>query len=163
MVGQNAFRRDLFYRLRVVTIQVPPLEARREDINDLVHHFLCKINYELGTSVSKLQSGVMDRLMRHRWAGNVRELENVLVEAVVRARGGIILRDEIEAILSMNRAIPESGLASYSLTNMEKHHIQNTLDLLDWNRTEAARCLEISLPTLRAKINKYGLKPSNYR
>ncbi len=163
MVGREVFRRDLFYRLRVVSIQVPPLEARREDIVDLVHHFLRKINYELGTSVNKLQSGVMDRLMRHRWAGNVRELENVLVEAVVRARGNIILRDDIEAILSTNRAIPKSGLASYSLSNMEKQHIQHTLDQLGWNRTEAARCLEISLPTLRAKINKYGLTPPNQR
>ncbi len=160
MVGRQTFRQDLFYRLRVVTIQVPPLRDRLEDIDDLINHFLQKINLELATSVTRLQTGVKDRLMRHGWQGNVRELENVLVEAVVRARGGVILLDEIEDILSMNQPIPQSGLATYSLTHMERHHIQSTLDQLDWNRTEAARRLEISLPTLRAKIKKYGLAPS---
>jgi two-component system response regulator AtoC len=160
MVGRDAFREDLFYRLRVVTLQVPPLRARLEDIEDLVDHFLQKINLDLKTSVFKLQSGVMDRLMQHPWSGNVRELENVLVEAVVRARGGIILRDEMADILSMKQAIPAHGLDTYSLAHMERHHIQFTLDQLGWNRSEAARRLEISLPTLRAKIKKYGLTPS---
>jgi two-component system, NtrC family, response regulator AtoC len=159
MVGRDSFREDLFYRLRVVTIQVPPLKARLEDIEDLVNHFLQKINLELKTSVFKLQSGVMDRLMRHSWAGNVRELENVLVEAVVRSRGGIILGEEMDDILSMKQAIPTYGLDTYSLAHMERHHIQYTLDQLGWNRSEAARRLKISLPTLRAKIKKYGLTP----
>ena len=105
----------------------------------------------------------MDRLMQHVWAGNVRELENVLVEAVVRARGGVILLDEIEDILSMNQSIPDLGLATYSLSHMEKNHIRSTLDQLGWNRTETARRLKISLPTLRAKIKKYGLTPSSPR
>jgi DNA-binding NtrC family response regulator len=150
----------LFYRLRVVTIQVPPLKSRLEDLEDLVNHFLQKINLELKTAVFKLQSGVLDRLMQHPWAGNVRELENVLVEAVVRARGGIILREEMGDILSMKQAIPTQGLDTYSLAHMEQQHIQFTLDQLGWNRSEAARRLEISLPTLRAKIKKYGLTPS---
>ena len=160
MVGRDTFREDLFYRLRVVTIQVPPLKARLEDIGDLVSHFLQKINLELKTSVFKLQQGVMDCLMQHPWAGNVRELENALVEAVVRSRGGIILRDEMEDILSMKQSIPASGLATYSLAHMEQNYIQFTLDQLGWNRTEASRRLKISLPTLRAKIKKYKLAPS---
>jgi DNA-binding NtrC family response regulator len=159
MVGRDTFREDLFYRLRVVTIQVPPLKARLEDIEDLVNHFLQKINLELKTSVFKLQNGVMDRLMQHPWRGNVRELENVLVEAVVRSRGGIILREEMDDILSMKQALPRYGLNTYSLAHMERHHIQFTLDQLGWNRSQAARRLKISLPTLRAKIKKYGLTP----
>jgi two-component system response regulator AtoC len=87
----------------------------------------------------------------------VRELENVLLEALVRARGSVILLDEIEGILSSSQSVSESGLSTYSLSHMEKEHIRHTLDALAWNRTEVARQLQISLPTLRSKIRKYGL------
>ncbi len=157
MVSQGKFRQDLFFRFRVVTIQVPPLKDRLSDIQDLVNHILRKINLELGTEVSKLQEGVIDCLIKQHWAGNVRELENVLLEAVVRAQGSVILLDEIENILSSNQSIHESGLSTYSLSHMEKEHIQHTLAALRWNRTETARQLEISLPTLRSKIRKYGI------
>ncbi len=157
MVSQGKFRQDLFFRFRVVTIQVPPLRDRLSDVQDLVNHILIKINLELGTEVTKLQDGVIDCLMKQHWAGNVRELENVLLEAVVRARGTVILLDEIENILSSNQSTHESGLSTYSLSHMEKEHIQHTLTALSWNRTEAARQLEISLPTLRSKIRKYGI------
>ncbi len=157
MVAKGTFREDLFYRLRVVSISVPPLRERLEDIRDLATHFLQKINFELGTTVNKLQTGVMQQLMQHPWKGNVRELENVLVEAVVRARGSVILLDEITNILSLNQPIPDSGLDTYSLPHMEKAHIRQTLQTVGWNRSEAARRLQISLPTLRSKIKKYGL------
>lgn len=160
MVNRNQFRQDLFYRLRVVIIQVPPLRDRLADIQDLVNHFLRKINLEMSTDVSKLQDGVIDRLKAHPWTGNIRELENMLTEAVVRARGSVLLLDEIEDILSANRI--ESGVdpRADSLPNMEKEHIQKTLDKLGWRRTEAARQLKITLPTLRSKIRKYGITPS---
>ena len=99
----------------------------------------------------------MDRLMAYPWTGNVRELENVLVEAVVRARGKVILLDEIEKVLSVNHSLPTMGLSSYSLPHMEKDHIQNALTQVRWNRTRASRMLGISLPTLRSKIRKYGI------
>ena len=159
MVSQEKFRHDLFFRLRVVTIQVPSLRDRSSDIQDLVNHILRKINLELGTEVTKLQDGVIDCLMKQRWAGNVRELENTLIEAVVRVRGSVILLDEIEKILSPNQTIPESGLSIHSLSHSEKEHIQHTLATFHWNRTEVARRLEISLPTLRSKIRKYGITP----
>jgi two-component system response regulator AtoC len=157
MVSRGRFRQDLFFRLRVVTIQVPPLRDRSSDIQDLVNHILRKINLELGTEVTKLQDGIIDCLKKQRWTGNVRELENVLLEAVVRARGSVILLEEIENILSSNQPVAESGLSTYSLSHMEKEHIQHTLAALNWNRTEVARQLEISLPTLRSKIRKYGI------
>ncbi len=157
LVHRGEFREDLFFRLRVVTVQVPSLRERLSDIPDLVNHFLHKINMELGMEVNKLQSGVIDRLMTHHWKGNVRDLENVLVEAVVRARGKVLLLDEIERILGMNGAIPESDQSGFSLDGMEKEHIQNTLSQLGWNRTRAAQVLGISLPTLRSKIRKYGI------
>lgn len=160
MVGQKKFRQDLFYRLRVVIIQVPPLRERLSDIADLVNYFLWKINSELDSDVSKLQEGVIERLMDHPWTGNVRELENVMVEAMVRAQGSVLLLDDIEDILSANTGSGAPEMTHHSLPNMEKEHIQKILDDLGWRRAEAARRLKISLPTLRSKIRKYGLFPT---
>jgi two-component system response regulator AtoC len=159
MVRDGKFKEDLYYRLKVVTIHVPPLRERISDIPDLVNHFLQKINFELGTEVSKLQRGVMDRLMAHPWTGNVRELENALVEAIVRARSNVILLEDMETILNANQALSSRGLASYSLPEIEKEHIQHTLSQVYWNRTKAAQILGISLPTLRKKIKKFALTP----
>ena len=158
LVKQGRFKEDLYYRLKVVTINAPPLRERLSDIPILVDHFLNKINLELGTEVTKYQNGVIDRLMKHPWTGNVRELANVLVEAVVRARGRVILLDDVEEILAMNQPAPE-GLNGFSLPNLEKKHIRQTLNRLGWNRSRVANVLGISLPTLRSKIKKYGLDP----
>ncbi|MCP3953370.1 MAG: sigma-54-dependent Fis family transcriptional regulator [Desulfobacterales bacterium] len=161
MVGKGHFRQDLFFRLKVVPLKVPPLSDRLSDIPHIVNHFLQKINWELGTDISTLQKGIMARLMTHAWPGNVRELENVLVEAVVRTGGRVILLDEIEDILSSNHLVANSGLPGYSLPRMEKEHIKATLDQLNWNRSETARILGISLPTLRSKIKKYSIVQPN--
>lgn len=159
LVRQGQFRKDLYFRLRVVNIRVPPLRERLSSVPDLVNHFLQKINFELGTEVSRLQEGVIDRLAAHNWTGNVRDLENVLVEAVVRARGKVILLEEIEKILDINNSPVSMGFSSYSLIHMEKEHIEKTLLQASWNRTVAASMLGISLPTLRSKIRKYGILP----
>jgi two-component system response regulator AtoC len=159
LVQDGEFKEDLFYRLRVVNINVPPLRDRITDIPYLVQHILQKINNELGTSVSKLQTGVMDSLMAHQWIGNVRELENVLVEAVIKAQGSVILYEEIENILHRNKTLNTTQLHRGSLPQIEKEHIQKTLAHVNWNRTKAAHLLGISLPTLRNKISKYSLSP----
>jgi two-component system response regulator AtoC len=160
LVQKGQFKEDLFFRLRVVTIQVPPLRRRLTDIRDLVTYFLQKINFDLGTEVTKLQQGVLDRLMEHSWSGNVRELQNLLVESVVRAHGKVILLEEIDKILSMKQHnVAGEGLSAYSLPHIEKEHICKTLSRVNWNRTRAARLLGISLPTLRKKISKYELPP----
>ena len=159
MVQKNQFRKDLYYRLKVMTLHVPPLRERLSDIPDLVDHFLQKANLELGTAVLKVQEGILDRLKAHPWAGNVRELENVIVAAVVRCRGKVILLDGIEEILATHQSLQDDEVSSYSLAYMEKKHIQQTLSEVDWNRTQAARLLKISLPTLRSKIKKYGISP----
>ena len=160
MVQKGRFREDLYFRLKVVTINVSPLSERLSDVPDLVHHFLRKINLELGTEVTRVQQGVMSRLMAHHWMGNVRELENVLVQAIVRARGKVILLEEIERILGADQDIRLRGTSTYSLPRMEQEHIEHTLVQVGWNRTRAAQMLGISLPTLRNKIKKYGIVPS---
>ena len=159
MVHKQEFRRDLFYRLRVVIVQLPPLRERISDIDELVNHFMQKINLELNSEVLHLQDGVLKRLKAHEWPGNVRELENVLVEAVVQARGSVLLLDDIDKILCKYLEPEESEDGICSLPNMEKDHIKRTLDALNWRRTEAAQRLKISLPTLRSKIKKYNIKP----
>ena len=163
MVNKEEFRRDLFYRLRVVIIQLPPLRERLSDIDELVNHFLQKINLKLNSGVLHLQNGVLERLKAHQWPGNVRELENVLVEAVVQARGSVLLVDEIDKILCKYLQTEESEGGIRSLDTMEKEHIKKTLDFLNWRRTEAAQCLKISMPTLRSKILKYNIKPPDGR
>ncbi len=159
MVQKNQFRKDLYYRLKVMTLQVPPLRERLSDIPDMVDHFLQKTNLDLGTSVLKVQEGIVSRLKGHPWAGNVRELENVIVAAVVRCRGKVILLDLIEEILATHQSLQDDEVSSNSLAYMEMKHIQQTLSEVDWNRSHAARLLKISLPTLRSKIKKYGISP----
>jgi two-component system response regulator AtoC len=160
MVNKQEFRRDLFYRLRVVIIQLPPLRERLSDIDELVNHFLQKINLKLNSQVLHLQHGVLERLKAHQWPGNVRELENVLVEAVVQTRGSVLLLDDIDKILCKYLQTEEFEGRVCSLDNMEKEHIKRTLEALNWRRTEAAQRLKISMPTLRSKIKKYNIKPS---
>ena len=161
MVNRNEFRRDLFYRLRVVIIQLPSLRERLSDIDELVDHFLQKINLKLHSGVLHVQDGVLERLKAHQWPGNVRELENVLVEAVVQTRGSVLLLDDIDTILCRYLQTEEIEGGPCSLDNMEKEHIRKTLDALNWRRTEAAQRLKISMPTLRSKIKKYNIKPSD--
>ena len=163
MVNQHQFRQDLFYRLRVVIIQLPPLRDRLSDIDELVDYFLQKINLKLNTEVLHLQNGVLERLKVHQWPGNVRELENVLVEAVVQTRGSVLLLDDIDKILRKYLQTKESENGICSLVSMEKEHIRKTLDAVNWRRTEAAHRLQISMPTLRSKIQKYDIKPPEDR
>ncbi|MFH1157006.1 MAG: sigma-54 dependent transcriptional regulator [Pseudomonadota bacterium] len=157
-VRHDRFKEDLYYRLKVFMIHVPALRERLSDIPLLVEHFLNKVNQELGTRVTRLQEGVNELLMAHPWKGNVRELENTIVEAVVGCRGNVLLREDVAKILAMSDALPLMGLESFSLANAEKNHILKTLAHLDWNRTRAADLLGITRPTLRSKIKKYKIQ-----
>ncbi|MCD4720859.1 MAG: sigma-54 dependent transcriptional regulator, partial [Desulfobacula sp.] len=157
-VNKGLFKEDLFYRLKVFMIEVPPLRQRLMDIPLLVEHFLSKINRELGTVVTKLQDGVMRMLVNHTWKGNVRELENTIAQALVGCRGNVLLKDDIDKLLNIKNRSPRMGLESYSLAHVEKEHITRTLSHLQWNKTRTARLLGITLPTLRSKIRKYEIK-----
>jgi two-component system response regulator AtoC len=157
MVRQGQFKEDLFYRLNVVTVHVPPLRERLSDIPLLVHHFIEKINQELFTGITTLQEGVIERLMEHLWTGNVRELENTLVEACVRARGQVILVEDIDRILTRHHQLQLGTQSAEELSSLEKTHIQQILTETHGNISEASRRLGISRPTLRRKIQKYGI------
>lgn len=160
MVKEKKFRDDLFFRLKVVAMTLPPLRKRRGDIPELVNFFLKKSRFQLGLKPLTLQDGCMGVLKHYHWSGNVRELENLIVSASIQSRGSVILLDTIKALFT-KKNVPGSHrpYIDLSLAEVEKHHVSKVLSSVDWNRTRAADILKISLPTLRKKIKKYHLSP----
>lgn len=159
MVQQGTFKKDLYYRLKVATLEVPPLRERLSDLPLLVEYFLQKIHVKFGTKMFTLQDGVLERLLEHPWYGNVRELENTLAEAAVRAKGHVILQEDIDSILITqddHQVNPSFSLTPQQI--LEKHRLEKILEDVRWNRSEAARRLGISRPTLRTRIRQYGIK-----
>jgi two-component system response regulator AtoC len=158
MVAQGAFREDLYYRLKVITVHVPPLRERKEDIPLLVEHFLQKINAEVHREVFKVPDNVLEQLIRYDWRGNVRELENVLTRAVVLSKGEVLALPErsLESELTTEADAATSSMAS--LEEMEAAHIRRVLDAVEWHQGRACQTLGVSRPTLRKKIRLYGLK-----
>ena len=164
-VAEGAFRRDLYFRLHVLEIFVPPLRKRAGDIMELAHHFLRRFNVETGRKITQFTGAASDLLVRYRWPGNVRELKNVVERAVVLARSDQI---DIEDLTLSNLAtagdtvdIPSAPLAyePLSLADMERRHIQATLNSTSWNKSRAASILGIERSTLDRKIRRYELGP----
>lgn len=157
LVKQGKFREDLFYRLKVFTIDLPPLRKRKEDIPKLVVYFLKKINSELHKNVWKVPYEVMEMLQNHEWIGNVRELENTLLQAVVLAKGDVLEKEYILLKKNEVAADIEENKSRLSLMDIEKKHIQLVLDDVNWDKQEAAKILGIAKTTLYNKIETYGL------
>ena len=157
LVKTGKFREDLFYRLNVFNIEMPPLRERREDIPKLVAHFMKQINKELHKNVWKIPYEVMELLQNHDWIGNVRELENTLLQAVVLAKGDVLEKEYI--LLKKNEFAQAEDIVKrqLSLADIEKSHIKYILDEVDWDKQEAARILGIAKTTLYNKIEAYGL------
>ncbi len=155
MVRDGDFREDLYYRIRVVHLELPPLTRRREDIPLLVDHLVSKFNHLQGRDLAGASDEVMAILMDHDFPGNVRELENIIEQAFVLCRGGLI---EVEHLPRELRPVTEShGSRRMSLAAMEKHLIQETLARRQGNRKRAAKDLGINASTLYRKIKAYGL------
>ncbi|HSH70180.1 MAG TPA: sigma-54 dependent transcriptional regulator [Deferrisomatales bacterium] len=155
MLADGSFRRDLYYRLRVVTIEVPPLRERRDDIPLLVNFFLAKIRRELHRTVEVIADEAMAVLLDHPWPGNVRELENALRRAVLLSPGRVLLPEALQ--LDDEVEGPQLPLVLQSLQAMEKHHIENVLTHTGWDKSRAAKILGISRPTLNKRIREYGI------
>jgi two-component system response regulator AtoC len=158
MVDEGAFREDLFYRLNVVTVHLPPLRERPEDIPLLVQHFLKELAEENGKTLEGLTPEAMSLLAAHPWPGNVRELRNVIESMVVLARGETLTVRDVPAALR-EESRPRGGLSAgpVSLDEAEKQMILRTLKACGDNRTRAAAQLGISRRTLHRKLNEYGL------
>ncbi len=150
---QGRFRDDLYYRLNVITIHLPPLRERKEDIPLLCQHFLHKFNLKEGKKISKFSPDAMQSLMDFDWPGNVRQLENAISHAVILAQGEIIRRRHLPRFLKEGdeEAVPSS------LAETERRLILRVLKEASWNKHEAARRLRVSRSTLYSKIRRYGL------
>jgi two-component system response regulator AtoC len=154
LIERGRFREDLFYRLKVVEISLPPLRERREDIPDLVAYLLEKINRELRRSVRKVPPEVMKILAEMPWRGNVRELENALTRAVILAKGDVVLKENLPLEPDERRAFTDELVP---LVEVEKKYIQHVLSSVRGSKTRASQILQISRPTLDKKIKEYGL------
>ena len=162
-VASGAFREDLYYRLKVVTIKAPSLRERKDDIPLLVNAFLKQSNEENNKNIDRIGSEVMDRLMNYNWPGNIRELKNLIESMVVMSTSGKIeLADLPVNMIDMESTQPANVVhAGMSMEEIEKEAIRKTLEETNGNRTRAAEILKIGLRTLHRKIQKYGLSEAD--
>ncbi len=154
-IKEKSFREDLYYRLNVVSIFIPPLRERKEDILSLVEHFIQKYNQKTGKKIQGITREAKDILMSYPWPGNIRELENVIERAIVLGRGEAIDKTDL-AYLSFHKA--EQVPSDLSLKELEKSQILKVLEKTGGSLTRAAELLGIHRNTLRLKMKEYGIK-----
>jgi two-component system, NtrC family, response regulator AtoC len=152
------FRQDLFYRINTITITLPPVRERPEDIRRLAEHFL-EQNATYGRK--RLSDSAMDCLERYRWPGNVRELQHAVQRAVILSQGDLIQPIDLPEEVRGGR--PSAASPGGSLEDMERQHIISTLRSVDGHRAKAATVLRIDPKTLYRKIQAYGIAPEHYR
>jgi two-component system response regulator HydG len=165
-VERGAFREDLYYRVAVFMIKVPPLRERPEDIPRLADFFLRRFADLYGKPIAKISPATLERMIAFPWPGNIRQLENSIEQAIVLAEGGVLTDRDLfagdfaSAAASASAAPDPSGLfeAGLPLSEVERRHIIRTLHLTRGNRTEAARLLQISIRCLQYKLKEYGLQ-----
>jgi len=168
MVARGEFRADLFYRLNVLRISLPPLRARREDIPLLARELLEPLCARLGRRVPALEPEVLERLAAYAWPGNIRELENALERALILARGGALRPEHfalpvaLDAPLGPGSAPQDTDLSiKRQVRRLEEHLIRKALAETGGNRTQASRLLELSSRALQYKLKEYGIDPLN--
>ncbi len=165
LVKEGNFREDLFFRLKVFVIRIPPLRERREDIVPLVEYFINQLNLELHKKVKRIPKTYLDALVEYDWPGNVRELQNILRRAMILTDGEVLefdagwLRKGTAEEPSASSFDPENGTPK-KLVDIEKEHIINVLKYTKGNYGEACKILGISRPTLRKKIRDYNISVS---
>jgi DNA-binding NtrC family response regulator len=157
LVKEGTFRPDLYYRLDVFGITLPPLRERKEDIPLLVDHFLHKYSRAMNKRFTGISRASLDVLMNYQWPGNVRELENAIERAMVIGH-----EPEIQtADFPLQVATPAALEGSMALEDIERVHIQHVLEVCDWNQTRAAKALGIDRVTLYNKIKKFGFRKAD--
>ena len=163
-VRAGTFRKDLFFRLHVIQIEVPPLRQRPEDVVELADFFLKKFTAETGRRIDGFDKEATELLRRYRWPGNVRELKNAIERAVVLARGSEIEVDELvlSNLATASESYMDMGTLSHryiaeTLADVERRHIESTLVATGWNKSRSSQILGIERSTLDRKIKKYGI------
>ncbi|AQS58710.1 sigma-54-dependent transcriptional regulator [Desulforamulus ferrireducens] len=163
-VLEGVFREDLFFRLNVVNISIPPLRERKEDIPLLVAHFLAKYNKEFNRQVKGFSEEAKRMLMAYDWPGNVRELENVVERAIIMARGPILLPEDLELTAQEKDNLVWQNISGQNLplkqivADVERQVILKALQEHDWCRTSVARALGINRRSLYAKMKELGIE-----
>jgi len=162
-VRERRFREDLYYRLNVVPIAVPPLRERRDDIPLLVDHFLAKYAREFNRDVRGVSAGALEVLARYDWPGNVREMENIIQRSVVLAGGPVLQLQD----LPLDLALPETGARLGEDTGLplreareqfERQYVLRVLERVGWNQSRAARVLGLHRNTLLSKLGAWGIR-----
>jgi DNA-binding NtrC family response regulator len=158
----GTFREDLYYRLNVVPMEIPPLRERKEDIPYLARHFVHKLGAEMGTQVTGITDAAIDKMMQYSWPGNVRELENVVERSIVMALTEKLDANDIRLDMNLrprHSATGELGLPEgMSLDTFEQELIKNTLKKADGNKSQAARMLGITRNALRYRLTQMGIE-----
>jgi len=166
-VNENTFRKDLYYRLHVVQIEVPPLRSRMEDIPLLSNYFLARIASPSGQEMKTLSDDAVRTLMKYQWPGNIRELQNTVERTVILSRNQLIQADDIQLsaldapkeVLPVTQVEPTNPEAS--LEEIEQQHILSVLEETGWNKSKSAQILGIERSTLDRKLKKYNVtRPS---
>ena len=164
MVQEGTFRDDLFYRLNIVSIQLPPLRERREDIPLLVEYLISKANRELHKQVIGVSDEMMEIFNRYSWPGNIRELENILVRAVVVAKGQVLGREDFPDLMEEKNAKKTTDTIDddepgkiLTLDEVEERHIRKVIRGTNKNKGEICEILGISRPTFERKLEKYDI------
>ncbi|MBP6876063.1 MAG: sigma-54-dependent Fis family transcriptional regulator [Candidatus Eisenbacteria bacterium] len=157
LMREGKFREDLYYRLNVISVRVPPLRERPDDLLPLIAHFLEKHGRRLGREGCKLSTEALQLLQRHAWPGNVRELENAIERALVLSRQGTIGPADLPEGLGCAPASPAVEEMPRSVADIERDHILRVLHSVAGNKTAAARLLGLDRKTLYRKLQSYGL------
>jgi DNA-binding NtrC family response regulator len=155
LVKKGFFREDLFFRVHVITIDLPPLRERGEDLLLLIHHFTARFAEELGKPVPQFSDQALQVLRNYHWPGNVRELENVIQRLIVMTDGGLIEVPDLPSLMRFS-ALQEVGFHR-TLAEVEEEYIRNVLASVNGNKTRAAKVLGIDRKTLREKLKLRGL------
>jgi transcriptional regulator with GAF, ATPase, and Fis domain len=157
--SKGRFREDLYYRLNVFPITIPPLRQRRDDIPLLVDHFVKKFNRKLGREIKTIPREVMKTLQDYAWPGNIRELEHMIERAVIITQGSALrLTDMIDSLTADRKGDP------LSISNIEREHIQKILEKTEWRiegTNGAAALLNMNPSTLRSRMQKLGIARPN--
>jgi len=167
LIAQGKFRKDLYYRLNIISVEMPPLRERKMDIPLLVEDFIKKCTKNTSKKIEGLSKEAISVLMNYNWPGNVRELENVIERAVILSKGTVIKPEDFPESLTQppgesNLSAEDSNLnLKDSLKEPEKDLILKALNSVNWNRNEAAKILEINRTTLYKKMQKFGLLKDN--
>lgn len=159
LVNKGLFREDLFYRLNVITITIPPLRERGDDVLLLTNHFANKFSKDLGKAVPHFSDGALDVIRNYYWPGNVRELENVIQRLVVMTEGDIVDIPDLPSLMRFS-ALQGKGL-NRTLEEVESEHIRNVLAGVKGNKTRAAEILGIDRKTLRDKLKSHSISADN--